>query len=297
MAARTPLGDGEGLAGEHRRLVRAADPRQVQVGVEAGGDRLPKAGQEGRAIAAVLDVGAHLLRFLQVPDDDEVASGLAAGPGGGGPGLLVRVLAVDEGGVAGAGEALDVLPDVEHGATGGIHQHHLPRPQRLHVAEGDAEGGEEDDVVGEEVLHRHPVPAVQEPDPHLGQAPVDAGVVDDLAGDEDPALGELLPRLVGVLDRPVHAVAEPELAGQAEGERARLQAVPLGAHALHQRGVVIAHELWRHHLLEAQAAIDVAGLGHDFGHYSPGVAKGPFSPWRRTPRAGAVRGGSGSTWP
>ena len=54
----------------------------------------------------------------------------------------------------------------------------------------------------------------QDADPERLDAAVHLGVVDDLAGEEDPAVRELLPRLVGVLHRAVDAVAEAELAGE-----------------------------------------------------------------------------------
>ena len=46
------------------------------------------------------------------------------------------------------------------------------------------------------------------------------GIVDDLADQVEPPVGELVPRLVGVIHRPLHPVAEAELPGQPEGERA-----------------------------------------------------------------------------
>ena len=57
--------------------------------------------------------------------------------------------------------------------------------------------------------------------PWRAQPVVDVGIVDDLAGEEDLPVGELEPRLVGVVDGAVDAVAEPELAGQVHGEPAR----------------------------------------------------------------------------
>jgi hypothetical protein len=44
---------------------------------------------------------------------------------------------------------------------------------------------------------------------------VDVRVVDDLAGQEYAAIGKLPAGLVGVLDRPLDAIAEAELAGGA----------------------------------------------------------------------------------
>ena len=83
---------------------------------------------------------------------------------------------------------------------------------------GHAEGGDDDDVVRADrgqVIGSGPAGG-QEADPHLGQLAVHARVVDDLARQPDPAVGEAVARLVGVLDRAIDAVAEAELAGQAQ---------------------------------------------------------------------------------
>ena len=59
----------------------------------------------------------------------------------------------------------------------------------------------------------------QKPDALRAQLVVDVRVVNDLAGQMDRAIGEALARLVGVVDGPIDAVAEAELAGQMDGER------------------------------------------------------------------------------
>jgi hypothetical protein len=41
-------------------------------------------------------------------------------------------------------------------------------------------------------------------------------IVDDLADQQQSALRKLAPRLIGILDRALDAVAEPELAGEAD---------------------------------------------------------------------------------
>ena len=50
---------------------------------------------------------------------------------------------------------------------------------------------------------------------------VDVRVVDDFAGQEDGAVREAAPRLVGVVDGAIDAVAEAELAREMDGEPAR----------------------------------------------------------------------------
>ena len=65
----------------------------------------------------------------------------------------------------------------------------------------------------------------QEADPLRPELVVDVRVVDDFAGEEDAAVGKSLPRLVGVVDRAIDAVAEPELTRQVDGEPAGAEAV------------------------------------------------------------------------
>ena len=60
----------------------------------------------------------------------------------------------------------------------------------------------------------------EKPDAGVAQPVVDVRVVDDFAGEEDVALGEAAPRLVGVVDRAIDAVAEPELAREMDGQPA-----------------------------------------------------------------------------
>jgi hypothetical protein len=52
----------------------------------------------------------------------------------------------------------------------------------------------------------------QEPDARLAKPFVHMWVVDDLAGQKDVAAGEPAPGLICVVDGPIDAVAEPELA-------------------------------------------------------------------------------------
>ena len=56
--------------------------------------------------------------------------------------------------------------------------------------------------------------------PARPQLLVDVGVVDDLAGQEHPLIGEPLPGLVGVIDRAIDAIAEAELPRQVDGQPA-----------------------------------------------------------------------------
>jgi hypothetical protein len=50
-------------------------------------------------------------------------------------------------------------------------------------------------------------------------------IVNDLAGEKDGAIGEALTRLIGVVDRPIDAVAEAELAREMNAQPTRFEAV------------------------------------------------------------------------
>jgi len=137
-----------------------------------------------------------------------------SGAGRGRAGLLVRVLAVDEGREACGGEAIDVLPDVEDRPARGVHQDTAARPETGQLFHRHAERREDDDVQGTDRLQPRaaPVRLPQEPDPHLFQAGVDVRVVNDLADQVDRAIGKFSARLVGVFDGAVDPVAKTKLA-------------------------------------------------------------------------------------
>ena len=126
------------------------------------------------------------------------------------------------------------------------------RGERL---DGDAEGRQDDHVGGGEGGRRL-AGVAQEADALATQPIVDVGIVDDLAGEEDPPVGELEPRLVGVVDGAIDAVAEPELAGQVHGEPARRVAVVVGLDRGDQRAVVVLGQLAGDLALEVEALLE-----------------------------------------
>ena len=139
-----------------------------------------------------------------------------------GLGLLVVVLAVDHRGEAVAGVALDPLPDIEHRAAGGVDHDAANVAQSLEVAHRDAEGRDDDDVVGGDGGKIElAVDAVQKDDAHPRQVRVHMRIVDDLADQEQPPIGKLRARLVGVVHGAVDAVAEAEFLGETKGQPAR----------------------------------------------------------------------------
>src|SRR5215203_2580492 len=86
-------------------------------------------------------------------------------------------------------------------------------------------------------------------------------IVDDLAGQEDVAAGEPAPRLVGIVDRAVDAVAEPELACEADAQTARLVAIAVGAYAIDDRAVVGGGQLAGDRLFHVEALAENQRLG------------------------------------
>ena len=104
--------------------------------------------------------------------------------------------------------------------------------------------------------------AGQERDAHGPQLLVHVRIVDDLAHQEQPPVGELEPGLVGVVHRAIHPVAEAELARQPEGERPDVQPVVAGAQQLDHGAVVVGGELALDRGLEPEAAAEI-GAFHD----------------------------------
>ena len=93
IAHRLPehLADLQRLRHQHRRLVGAADAREIDVGIEAGGRRLLEAREKRRPIAAPTDVVADDRGFVAVEDDQIAAARILQRLRRGRAGLLVPV--------------------------------------------------------------------------------------------------------------------------------------------------------------------------------------------------------------
>src|SRR5437870_8365686 len=264
-------GDGERLARKHRRLVRHADVLQIAIRVESRGTLGGDESHEPLPAPRSLDVLAYLPRLGHVAHHDVAPARMFRHLARCRLGLLVVRLAVDDRGEAVLRVRLDPLPHVQHRAAGRIHEHAAHGPEPLEVLYRDAEGGEEDDVAGRdraeiEVAGLRPV---EEFDPHALQLRVDVGVVDDLRQEEDSLVGELGARLVGVLHGAIHPVAEPELAGQLEGEVADGQGVPMFPDAVDDAAVVVGRERALDVVFEAEAPPEV-GLLHEINLHDQG---------------------------
>ena len=89
--------------------------------------------------------------------------------------------------------------------------------------------------------------------------------MDDLAHEEDAAIGELAARFVGVVDGPVHAVAEAKLSREADPEIPGRQRVARRLEALDQLGVIVRLELDLDLGLEAESLLEVPA-SHAIAH-------------------------------
>ncbi len=265
-AAAHVLGDREGLAREHGGLIRETDPDQVGAKIEAGGHRLPEPGLQRGGIAglgAALDPLAHQPGFFPIEHHQRTASGILEDLARGGPGFLVPVLAMDDRGETVPGIALDPFPHVEDRSAGGIHHDAADPAERLEIVDGDPEGRKDHHVGrGQRSEVEAAGPAGQKDDPHPFQPAVDVRVMNDLAHQEEPPVGKLGAGFIGVFDRPIHPVAEPELPGQPEGERAHRQPVVPLPEGLDQLAVVIGGEQAFDGALESEPFPEIRGVCH-----------------------------------
>ena len=126
--------DLEGLAREHRRLVRDADPLEIAVGVEVlrRGPREP--GLEGGAVAAAADVVGHDARLGEVEHDEVTPVVREPDAGDRRARLLVIPLAVDQRSEAVPRVPLHALPDVQDRAAGRVDEDRAARVEPVEVA-------------------------------------------------------------------------------------------------------------------------------------------------------------------
>jgi hypothetical protein len=157
--------------------------------------------------------------------------------------------------------ALHPLPHVEHRAACRIHHHAPDLSQRLEVRDRHAKRGQDHHVIGADAAEVEPSLGVglQDLDPHRAQLGVDVRVVDDLTHEHEVPVGKLATRLVGVLHRPLHAVAEPELPRQADRHVAHDEHAVLRAHAVHDASGIVGIEVFLDVGLEAESLPEVRG--------------------------------------
>ncbi len=104
----------------------------------------------------------------------------------------------------------------------------------------------------------------QELDALAAQPIVHMRVVDDLAGQEDAAIGKALARLIRVVDRAVHAVTESELAREMNGEPPLAKLKVFRFDLLDEIAVVVLIQLGRDHVFQVEALAKHERGGHGF---------------------------------
>src|SRR5215212_3024509 len=155
---------------------------------------------------------------------------------------------MDDAGEAARGVTRHALPHREDRPAGRV-DHDAPLLlELLDPVYGGTEGGQEDHVFGRETVESLLGGAFEaggeELYPHLAQPVVHGDVVDHVPRYEDAPVRELLPGLEGVVDGPVHPVAEPELVGEPEDEAVDLEDVAVLADPVyHLRAVVPVQEM------------------------------------------------------
>jgi hypothetical protein len=187
-----------------------------------------------------MNVVAHHLGFRSI-EHDEILAAISSRLRSGGLRFLVPHLAVDDGGVATLCVSADVFPDVEHRTTRGVDERAAPLLELLEQRDRYAERRQDHHVGGAQLVERLPVVG-EEADSHRAQLLVDMRVVDDFAGEEDLAVGKALARLVCVVDRAIHAIAEAELASEMHGEAPRAIGEVLGLDPFDDGAVIVVSE-------------------------------------------------------
>src|SRR5215211_746162 len=229
------LAHGQRLAHEHRGLVGDANAPEVLLGIEAGRHAVRELICELFSPHLAEDEVRDVARLFEVAQDQVLpVAAIPQGLRGGGLGLFVVVLAVDDACKTALGVARDALPHGQHRPAGRVYHDALLLLELLDPVYRGAESGQEHDVVGGEIFEGFFggtfEASGEELYPHLAQAVVHGGVVDHVPGNIDSPVGELLPGLEGVVYGPVHPVAEPELVGEADREVLDLEDVAVLTH-------------------------------------------------------------------
>jgi hypothetical protein len=133
----------------------------------------------------------------------------------------------------------------------------------FHVGRGDTERRQDHHVAAldHRVAGCRVFAVRQDDDPHLLEPRVDVGVVDDLAEEKGAAIGEAPARLVGILDRPIDAVAEAELPGELDADVSGTGLITELFEPLDDGAAVSSREIGANLSREAEALLKVY-LGH-----------------------------------
>src|SRR5215211_1998427 len=210
----------------------------------------------------------HVAGLLEVAHDQVLpVAAFLGGLGGGSLGLLMIVLAVDDAREALLGIAANALPHRQYRAARSVHHDASQLPELAYPVDGGAEGGQEDHVLGAqsiELLVGAAVEALgQELYAHLAQPVVHRGVVDHVPGYVDAPVRELLSGLEGVVHRPIHPVAEPELLGEPEGQTVGLEDVAVLADRIDDLRAIVPIQEVLHVVAHLEAPAEVLLLFHE----------------------------------
>ena len=206
------LADREGFAGQHRCLIGDADAPKIALRIEIGRRRVRIALHQSRPAQTPFNEITHLAGLVNIANDEILAALVLLRLRRRRARLFMIMLAMNERSESIARVTLDSLPDVEHRATGRVDHHAPDLSKNLKVSDRHSEGWKNDHVVG---VHSTEIDVSivghEEGDPHRLEFGVHMRVMDDLASQIDGTIRELLSCLIGVVDRPLHAVTEAEL--------------------------------------------------------------------------------------
>ena len=261
---------------QHRRLICAADFREVTRWIESGRDGVSKPRDERRGVTAVANEGAGSLRLGFVADDEEAPVRVLGGLRRRGARFLVMHFAVNHRREAVLRVTPHVLPDVQDRAARRVDERAALPLELRQLADRDAERRQNHDVVRTErgtVFAR----VGKDVNPFFAEAVVDVRVVDDLAGQQHALRGEFLPSLVRVIDRAVHAVAEPEFLRQVERETSARLNEPGCLEVVDDAAVVGSSQVGCDRFFEVETLTE-----DDRGHDQPPILR-PIAPVPTTP--------------
>ena len=160
-------------------------------------------------------------RRFAVVEDHEVVAAVLDGLRGGGLRLLVPDLAVDDRREAAFRVAPDVLPDVQHRSAGRVDERAAAAIELLEHRDRDAERRQDHDVVGDRAARSTPGSSLRKRMPIARSFSLTCGLWMISPVRNTRRSGNRAPRLVGVVDGAIDAVAEAELAGQMDRQAAR----------------------------------------------------------------------------
>ena len=198
-------------------------------------------------------------------EDHQIAAVLKFGDlARGGLGLFMPMLAMDHRSEAVPSIRLDPLPDIEHRAAGSIDQHGSDGAKGGEILDRDAERRENHHVIGGDPreIEVALIGSMDELDAHGLEFLVDMGIVDDLTDHHELAGRKLGPGFVGVLDRPVDSVAEPELLGEPEGQRANRQPMPVRLERLDETAVIVGRQGAFDGPFQPESLTEIGLIGH-----------------------------------